>query len=100
MSGRQQELGLERPIFFSVKKGGSYLSWRPYGDFFNFASVCIEVLDGRHFVIAPGNCQEVQRFGRKLYARVRSSLLEDGEYELVNEIDGGYYFALKERSNP
>ncbi|MCC6021312.1 MAG: hypothetical protein LM577_08120 [Thermoproteaceae archaeon] len=100
MSGRQQEPGPEGPIFFSVKKGGSYLSWRPYGDFFNFASVCIEVLDGRHFVIAPGNCQEVQRFGRKLYARIRSSLLEDGEYLLVGEVDNGYYFVLRERSNP
>jgi hypothetical protein len=99
MFRQKQELKLEKPIFFTVKKSASYLSWRPCGDFFNFDSVCIKVLDSTHFVITPGSCQEVQRFGRKLYARVKRSALENGEYELVGETENGYYFALKRREN-
>jgi hypothetical protein len=54
------------------------------------------VLDDRHFIIEPGACREVYKFGRKLYVRAGGSLLRDGEYELVGEVNGGYYFALKE----
>jgi hypothetical protein len=86
----------ERPVFFTIKKSGGHLSWRPYGSFFNFSSVCVEVVDDRRFVVRPGSCQEVQRFGRKLYARTRSRQLRDGEYLLVGEVNGGYYFTLKE----
>ena len=79
-----------------MKKSGSLLSWRPYDDFFNFKSICLKIVNSREFVIAPGDCQEVQRFGRRCYINVPPTRLRDGYYELVKEEEGGYRFVLQE----
>ena len=86
-----------RPLFYLVKKSKSYLSWRPYENFMNFDSVCIDIISDREFVIYEGKCLEVQKLGRKYYVPLPPKALKEGYYELVEEKDGRYRFILQEQ---
>jgi len=84
---------LERPIFFSVRKNTSFISWRPYNDFFNFSNVCIDVVSEEEFMIYEGQCISVQRLGQKnLISATRYKRLKNGIYILTEEKDGRYIF--------
>ena len=86
---------LERPIFFSVRKNTSFLSWRPYNDFFNFTNVCIDVISEEEFVMYEGPCISVQRLGQKnLVSATRYKRLRNGIYILTEEKGGRYIFHL------
>jgi hypothetical protein len=86
---------LERPIFFSVRKNRSYIYWTPYGDFFKFNSVCVEVVSGTEFVLYEGDCAKVYRLGRKLLIpATRYRMLQNGIYLLEGEEGGRYKFRL------
>jgi len=86
---------LERPVFFSIRKNSSFLSWRPYGDFFNFTSVCIEPLGEDAFAVYEGECSKVQQLGRKyLVSAARYRRLRNGIYILTEEEGGKYIFRL------
>ena len=84
---------LERPIFFSVRKNKSFLSWKPYGDFFKFFTVCVDVISEEEFVMYEGPCFSVQRLGQKnLIPATRFHMLKDGIYILDVQNDGRYVF--------
>ncbi|MCI4409970.1 MAG: hypothetical protein JHC26_12825 [Thermofilum sp.] len=84
---------LERPIFFSIRKNSSFLSWRPYNDFFNFTNLCIDIISEEEFVIYEGQCISVQRLGQKsLVPASKYRRLRNGIYILVEEKDGRYIF--------
>jgi len=85
----------DRPVFYLVKKSKSYLSWRPYENFMNFDSVCIDVVNDHEFVLYEGKCVEVQRLGKKCYIPLSYKTLKEGYYELVEEKDGKYRFILQ-----
>jgi len=86
---------LERPIFFSVRKNKSFLSWKPYGDFFKFLTVCVDVISEEEFVMYEGPCFSVQRLGQKnLIPATRFRMLKNGIYILAEEKDGKYVFRL------
>jgi hypothetical protein len=86
---------LQRPIFFSIRKNISYFMWSPYDGFFDFDSVCIEMLDENTFMLYEGNCLKVHRLGRKcLVSATRFRLLRNGIYLLEGEKDGKYVFRL------
>jgi hypothetical protein len=85
----------QRPIFFSIRKNISYFMWRPYGEFFNFKSVCIEPLGEDSFVAYEGECLKVQELGRKrLTSAARYRKLRNGIYILTEEEGGKYVFRL------
>jgi len=86
---------LERPLFFSVRKNKSFLSWKPYADFFNFLTVCVDVKSEAEFIMYEGPCFSVQRLGQKnLIPATRFRMLRDGIYILAEEKDGRYVFRL------
>jgi len=86
---------LERPIFFSVRKNISYFAWRPYGGFFDFRAVCIEVLGDDAFAVYEGNCIKVQELGQKrLASAARFRALKNGIYIFEGEKGGKYIFRL------
>jgi hypothetical protein len=86
---------LQRPIFFSIRKNISYFMWRPYEDFFDFKSVCIEALGEDAFVMYEGDCIKVQQLGRKyLVSATRFRKLKNGIYLLEEEKEGRYVFRL------
>jgi len=86
---------LERPIFFSVRKNKSFMSWKPYNDFFKFLIVCVDVKSDTEFVMYEGPCFSVQRLGQKnLIPATRFRMLKDGIYTLAEEKDGRYVFRL------
>jgi hypothetical protein len=86
---------MQRPIFFSIRKNISYFMWRPYGDFFDFKSVCIETLGEEAFAVYEGDCLKVDRFGRKyLVSAARYRKIKNGIYILVKEEGGRYVFYL------
>jgi len=86
---------LQRPVFFSVRKNSSYFAWRPYGEFFNFTSVCIEPIGEDAFAIYGGECLKVQQLGRKyLVSAARFRKLRNGIYILTEEENGKYIFRL------
>ena len=86
---------VQKPIFFSVRKNISYFMWRPYGEFFNFKSVCIEPMGEDVFAVYEGRCLKVQELGRKhLVSAARYRKLRNGIYIFINEKDGKYIFHL------
>ncbi len=86
---------VQKPIFFSIRKNVSYFMWRPYGDFFDFKSVCIEVLGEDSFTVYEGGCLKVQQLGRKhLASATRFKKLKNGIYLLAKEESGRYVFRL------
>ena len=86
---------VQRPIFFSIRKNISYFTWRPYGEFFNFGAVCIEVLGDDAFAVYEGNCIKVQELGQKrLVSATRFRKLRNGIYILAEEGGGRYVFRL------
>jgi len=86
---------LERPIFFSIHKNSSYIYWTPYGNFFNFHSVCIEVVSNTEFILREGSCTNVYRLGRKLLIpAARYRVLRNGIYLLEGEEGERYRFYL------
>jgi len=86
---------IQRPIFFSIRKNVSYFMWRPYGEFFNFKSVCIEPLGEDGFIVHEGDCLRVQQLGRKyLVSAARYRGLKNGIYILVKEEGEKYVFRL------
>ena len=86
---------LERPIFFSVRKNISYFAWKPYGGFFDFRTVCIEVLGDDAFAVYEGNCIKVQELGQKrLASAARYRRLKNGIYIFEGEKGGMYIFRL------
>jgi len=86
---------IQRPIFFSIRKNISYFTWRPYGEFFNFKMVCIEVLGDDAFAVYEGNCIKVQELGQKrLASAARYRRLRNGIYILEEEKGGKYIFRL------
>jgi len=86
---------VQRPIFFSIRKNISYFAWRPYGDFFSFKTVCIEVLGEDAFTVYEGNCLKVQELGQKrLASAARFRMLRNGIYIFEGEKGGKYIFRL------
>jgi len=86
---------LERPVFFSIRKNRSYIYWTPYGSFFDFHSVCIEVTSSTEFVLYEGSCVRAYRLGRKLLIpATRYRALQNGIYLLEGEEGGRYRFRL------
>jgi len=84
---------IQRPIFFSIRKNKSFLSWKPYNDFFKFLIVCVDVKSEYEFAIYEGPCYSVQRLGQKsLIPATRFRMLKDGIYILAEERDGRYVF--------
>jgi len=85
----------QRPIFFSIRKNTSFFTWRPYGEFFNFGAVCIEVLGEDAFAMYEGNCIKVQELGQKrLASATRFRRLRNGIYIFEGEKGGRYIFRL------
>jgi hypothetical protein len=84
----------ERPLFFTVRKNSSYISWTPYGEFFSFEKVCIEVVSETEFIMWLGDCLETYRLGRKrlVYATRERKKLKNGIYRLAGEQGGKYIF--------
>ena len=86
---------IQRPIFFSIRKNSSFLSWRPYGNFFDFLTVCIEAASEEEFVLYQGPCLPVHRLGQKrLVSATRFRRLRNGIYILAEEGGGRYVFRL------
>ena len=86
---------VQRPIFFSIRKNSSFFAWRPYGEFFNFRTVCIEVLGDDAFAVYEGNCIKVQELGQKrLASAARFRMLRNGIYIFEGEKGGKYIFRL------
>ena len=86
---------LQRPIFFSIRKNSSFFSWRPYGEFLNYLTVCIEAVSEEEFVLRQGPCLPVHRLGQKrLVSATRFRMLRNGIYILTEEKDGKYIFHL------
>jgi hypothetical protein len=86
---------LQRPIFFSIRKNSSYFMWSPFGEFFNFKSVCIEAVGEEEFIVYEGECLRVQQLGRKhLVSATRFRRLKNGIYILTEEKGGRYVFRL------
>ena len=86
---------LVKPIFFSVRKNKSYFMWNPYGNFFNFQHVCIEVIGEDSFALYNGSCLRVDKLGKKcLVSATRFRTLRDGIYILKGEAGGKYIFQL------
>jgi hypothetical protein len=85
----------QKPIFFSIRKNVSYFMWRPYGEFFDFKSVCIEAVSEEEFAVYGGSCVKVQELGRKrLVSATRYRKLKNGIYILAKEEGGKYVFRL------
>jgi hypothetical protein len=85
----------QRPIFFSIRKNSSFFAWRPYGEFFNFKTVCIEALGEDAFAVYEGNCIKVQELGQKrLASAARYRGLRNGIYIFEGEKGGKYIFRL------
>jgi len=86
---------IQRPIFFSIRKNISYFMWNPYGEFFDFKTVCIEALGEDGFAVYHGECLKVQELGRKrLVSAARFRRLRNGIYILEEEKGGKYIFRL------
>jgi len=84
-----------RPLFFSIRKNTSYFTWKPYEEFFNFSSVCIEALDEHSFILYKGDCLKVQQLGRKyLVYAAKYKMLKNGIYLLTGEEGEKYIFKL------
>ncbi len=83
----------EKPLFFSIRKNSSYFMWRPFGDFFDFSSICIETIGDSAFTVWEGGCLKVQQLGKKyLASAMRYKKLRDGIYLLTDERAGKYLF--------
>ena len=86
---------VQRPIFFSIRKNSSFLSWRPYDNFFDFLTVCIEAVSEDEFVLHQGPCLPVHRLGQKrLVSAARFRMLRNGIYIFEGEKGGKYIFRL------
>jgi hypothetical protein len=86
---------IQRSIFFSIRKNTSFFAWRPYGEFFSFSTVCIEVLGEGEFAVYEGNCLKVQELGKKrLASAARFRRLRNGIYIFEGEKGGKYIFRL------
>jgi hypothetical protein len=69
--------------------------WSPYGNFFNFQHVCIEVISKDSFVLFSGSCIRVDKLGKKcLVSATRFKELQNGIYILKGEANGKYVFQL------
>jgi hypothetical protein len=86
---------VSKPVFFSIRKNVSYFQWSPFGEFFNFKTVCIEAVGEEEFIIHEGECLKVQQLGRKyLVSAARFRRLRNGIYILTEEKGGKYIFRL------
>jgi poly-gamma-glutamate capsule biosynthesis protein CapA/YwtB (metallophosphatase superfamily) len=69
--------------------------WSPYGDFFDFQYVCIEIISKDKFVLYSGGCLRVDKLGKKcLVSATRFRELQNGIYLLKGEAGGKYVFQL------
>jgi len=86
---------LQRPIFFSIRKNSSFFSWRPYGEFLDYLTVCIEAISEEEFALYQGPCLPVHRLGQKrLVSAARFRRLRNGIYIFEEEKGGKYIFRL------